>query len=240
MDIAIWARNVTLERGGIAIVPALDLQVPSGSLFGLVGPSGSGKTTVMRTILGLGTLNAGEMQVLGLPAGHRDLRTRIGYLPQSGGNWQDLTARESLRFMARIYDVESSRIPEVIDLLEIGHCADRPIATLSGGEERRVGLAMALLHNPELLILDEPTVGLDPRLRHKLWTEFRAWAAAGTTLLVSTHVMAEADECDCVAVLVDGRIVTVDTPHHIKERQGSDNLDDAILRLLEKGDEDVG
>lgn len=239
MDIAISARNLTLERGGIAVVPALDLEVPTGSLFGLVGPSGSGKTTVMRTILGLGALKAGELQVLGMPAGHRAIRPRVGYLPQSGGSWQDLTARENLRFMARVYDVEPYRITEVIDLLEIEHCADRPVATLSGGEERRVGLAMALLHNPDLLILDEPTVGLDPRLRHKLWTEFRAWATAGTTLLVSTHVMAEADECDCVAVLVDGRIMTVDSPRHIKQQQGTGNMDDAILRLLEQEEADV-
>jgi ABC-2 type transport system ATP-binding protein len=239
MDAAISVRNVTLRHGDIIVVTGLDLEVPQGMLFGLVGPSGSGKTTIMRTMLGLRALHSGDMQVLGLHAGHRDGRQRIGYLPQSGGNWLDLTARESLRFMARIYDVDPARIAGVIDLLEIGHCADRPIATLSGGEERRVGLAMAVLHHPELLILDEPTVGLDPRLRHKLWTEFRAWAAAGTTLLVSTHVMAEAEECDRVAVLVNGRIVTTDTPLRIKERLGSNNMDDAVLRLLEREGGDV-
>lgn len=222
------------------IVPDLNLMIPSGCLFGLIGPSGSGKTTIMRAMLGLGAVHAGEMSMLGLPAGSPRLRENIGYLPQNGGAWLDLTARECLRFTARIYRTNPARIDEVLALLELQDIADRTLSTLSGGQERRVGLAMAILHEPRVLVLDEPTVGLDPRLRHKLWRAFRNWTDAGTSILVSTHVMAEAEECDLVAVLHSGRVIAVETPADLVRREHATNLEDAVLRLFEQEANHVG
>lgn len=233
-EFALEAINVELRRGGTTVVPSLNLRMPTGSLFGLIGPSGSGKTTIMRAMLGLGGIHSGEMTLLGQPAGSASLREQVGYMPQNGGTWLDLTARECLRFVAKIYRVDSSRIDELLKMMELEQAADRPLATLSGGQERRVGLAMAVLNRPRLLVLDEPTVGLDPRLRHKLWTEFRDWTVAGTTMVISTHVMSEAEECDLVAVVLDGRVIAVNSPQQLMNQQQSDSMEDAVLKLFEK------
>lgn len=228
------AKSVEIRRGGKVIVPALNLDIPQGSLFGLVGPSGSGKTTIMRAMLGLGAIHGGEMSLLGLPVGHADLRQQIGYQPQIGGAWLDLTARECLQFVGKIYRVNQERIDLVLDLMELQSLADRPLATLSGGQERRVGLAMAILHQPPFLILDEPTVGLDPRLRHRLWTEFRDWVNAGSTIVVSTHVMDEAQLCDQIAVVMDGRVIALDSPGELIRQQNASDLESAVLLMFEK------
>jgi len=233
-DLAIQARNCEILRGGNAVVPGLTLDIPKGALFGLAGPSGSGKTTIMRAMLGLGAIHSGEMRILGHTAGDAALRSLIGYQPQEGGIWLDLTARESLMFIADIYRTPHHRIDEVFALLELEPVADRITARLSGGEQRRVGLAMAILHRPQLLILDEPTVGLDPRLRHKLWKEFHAWAEAGTTLVVSTHVMDEAAECDAVAIVMDGRVIADDSPQELISQTQADSLEHAMLVLFER------
>lgn len=228
---AIVLDQARIDRGGSTIVPDLTLSVPVGTVFGLVGPSGSGKTTVMRALLGLTPVVSGRGELLGLPAGSASLRPRIGYMPQGAAIYPDLTARQNLEFFGGIYRVPRGRVQEVLNLLDLASIADRPVASYSGGQVQRVGLGAALLHRPPVLILDEPTVGLDPRLRHHLWAQFAAWAREGTTLLVSTHVMDEAAKCDVIAFLLDGRLVACDTPAALLRQTGTDDLEAAVLRL---------
>jgi ABC-2 type transport system ATP-binding protein len=228
---AVVMRDARIVRGGVEIVPSLTLEIPAGSVFGMVGPSGSGKTTIMRTILGLTRLAGGSATVLGLPAGDAALRSRIGYMPQGSGVYPDLSGRENLQFYASIYRAPGRRIDEVLDLMDLVRIADRPLSTYSGGEVQRVGLAMALMHQPELLVLDEPTVGLDPRIRRTLWDQFRAWADDGTTLIVSTHVMDEAERCHQIAFINNGQLVTAGTPDELRLRTGRSDLESAVLAL---------
>ncbi|HVL22917.1 MAG TPA: ABC transporter ATP-binding protein [Thermomicrobiales bacterium] len=230
---AVDLEHVRIDRGGQTIVPDLSLSVPTGSVFGLVGPSGSGKTTIMRGLLGLTKIRAGRALVLGERAGSADLRSRIGFMPQGEGVYPDLSARENLAFFAGLYRVPKPRIDELLEIMDLAAIADRAVVTYSGGQRQRVGLAIALLHDPPLMILDEPTIGLDPRLRHHLWGLFRDWAARGTTLLVSTHVMDEASKCDQIAFLLDGRLTAVGTPDSLLERTRTDDLESAVLALSE-------
>ena len=230
---AIALHHARIDRGGRTIIPGLTLSIPAGSVFGLLGPSGSGKTTVMRGLLGLTPIAAGRATILGTPAGHASLRSRIGYMPQGASVYPDLTARQNLEFFAGIYRVPRGRVQEVLELLDLAPVADRPVASYSGGQVQRVGLGAALLHQPPILVLDEPTVGLDPRLRHRLWTQFADWARAGTTLLVSTHVMDEAAKCDRVAFLLEGQLVAADSPAALLRQTGTADLKAAVLRLSE-------
>jgi ABC-2 type transport system ATP-binding protein len=165
---AISIRGLSVVRGGAEILRDISLAVPAGTVYGLVGPSGSGKTTLIRAIVGRQRIAAGEMRALGEQAGSSALRHSIGYMPQDAALYEDLTARENLDFFAAVYRVESGRVEAVLSLVELAGIAGRPVRTFSGGERLRVALAAALLPSPRLLILDEPTVGLDPRLRHRL------------------------------------------------------------------------
>lgn len=235
-NVAIVLDHMRVVRGGHEIVPDLSLVVPKGSVFGLVGPSGSGKTTVIRAILGLTRVAGGQATVLGHPAGSAVLRPDIGYMPQGEGIYTDLSARANLEFFAAINRVAKSRVDVLLDLLDIASIADRRADTYSGGQRQRVGLAIALLREPPLLILDEPTVGLDPRLRNHLWSLFRQWAEAGTTLLISTHVMDEAAKCDEIAFLSDGRLVALGSPEALQRQTGTDDLEDAVLALSERSE----
>jgi ABC-type multidrug transport system ATPase subunit len=231
LEYAVSLRDTRIVRGGVEIVPSLTLDIPTGTVFGMVGPSGSGKTTIMRTILGLTRLAGGAATVLGKPAGDASLRRRIGYMPQGSGVYPDLSGRENLEFFASVYRAPRHRIDEVLELMNLVRIADRPLATYSGGETQRIGLAMALMHQPELMVLDEPTVGLDPRIRRTLWDHFREWAAQGTTLIVSTHVMDEADRCHAIAFIESGMLVTVGSPEELRARTGYADLESAILAL---------
>jgi ABC-2 type transport system ATP-binding protein len=234
---AIALDHVRIDRGGQTIVPDLTLAVPTGSVFGLVGPSGCGKTTIMRALLGLTPIVSGRGELLGIPAGQASLRARIGYMPQGGAVYGDLTGRENLEFFGGIYRVKRGRVPELLEMMDLTAVADRPVNTYSGGQRQRVGLAVALLHAPPMLILDEPTVGLDPRLRQRLWSLFAEWAANGTTLLVSTHVMDEAAKCDQIAFLMDGRLVATASPQALLRQTGAEDLEAAVLRLTEPAPE---
>ena len=234
---AVSMRNARIVRGGHEIVPSLTLDVPAGSVFGMVGPSGSGKTTIIRAILGLTRLAGGSVTVLGQRAGEASLRRRIGYMPQGSGVYPDLSGRENLQFFASVYRAPGVRIGEVLELMELTRIADRPLSTYSGGETQRIGLAMALMHRPELLVLDEPTVGLDPRIRRTLWDHFRTWAEEGTTLIVSTHVMDEAERCHTIGFINNGTLVTTGSPGEIRRQTGYDDLESAILAL--SGDMEV-
>lgn len=236
-DIAVSLRDARIVRGGHQIIPSLTLDVRAGTVFGMVGPSGSGKTTIIRAILGLTRLAGGSATVLGQRAGEAGLRRRIGYMPQGSGVYPDLSGRENLQFFASVYRAPVARIGEVLELMELTRIADRPLGTYSGGETQRIALAMALMHRPELLVLDEPTVGLDPRIRRSLWNRFRTWADEGTTLIVSTHVMDEAERCHTIGSINNGSLVTTGSPGEIRRQTGYDDLESAVLAL--SGDVEV-
>ena len=202
-------------------------------MTGLLGPSGSGKTTLMRAIVGVQVIRRGTVEVLGKPAGDPELRRRVGYVTQAPSVYRDLTPRENLEYFARIVGAPAERIDEVLELVDLSRLSRRRVGSLSGGEHSRVSLAAALLPRPELLVLDEPTVGLDPLLRRDLWRTFRGLAESGTTLLVSSHVMDEAENCDELILVREGRIVAQDTPEELLRRTGADDIGDAFLVLIE-------
>jgi ABC-2 type transport system ATP-binding protein len=232
---AISIRGLHVVRGGRDVLPGIDLDVERGSVTGLLGPSGSGKTTLIRSIVGVQIVAGGDRTVLGRPAGAAELRRHVGYVTQAPAIYTDLTVRENLTYFARIVSVGRPRVDEVLERVGLADHAGQPGGSLSGGEIARVSLATALLHQPELLLLDEPTVGLDPVLRRDLWDFFRELAAAGTTLLVSSHVMDEAERCDRLVLLRQGSILADESPPELLARTGADNLDDAFLRLIQEG-----
>jgi len=225
--------GLRVERGGRLVLSSISLEVREGVVTGLLGPSGSGKTTLMRAIVGVQIVAAGRVTVLGSPAGSPENRWRVGYVTQDPSVYADLTVRENLRYFARILDAPAGRIEEAIATVDLGAHAEQVVRTLSGGERSRVSLASALLGHPQVLILDEPTVGLDPVLRRDLWETFRRLAEEGTTLLVSSHVMDEADRCDELLLMRDGRIVATGSPESLRRATGSDDLEDAFLALAE-------
>jgi ABC-2 type transport system ATP-binding protein len=222
-------------RGGKAVLREVSLTVDSGTVTGLLGPSGSGKTTLMRSIVGVQRIADGSVRVLGADAGSPELRRRVGYVTQAPSVYTDLTLRENLAYFARVLDAPSARIDHALDVVGLRKLERRIVRTLSGGELSRASLATALLGEPELLVLDEPTVGLDPVLRRDLWATFRSLASDGTTLLVSSHVMEEADRCDRLLLLRDGEVLADETPVSLRQRTGRDDLDDAFLALVEGG-----
>jgi ABC-2 type transport system ATP-binding protein len=215
------------------VLPDLSLDVADGAVTALLGPSGSGKSTLIRAIVGVQIVADGDVTVLGLPAGSRELRPRVGYVTQTASVYEDLTVRENLVYFARVLGANRSRVEDVIRRVGLDEETSQVVRTLSGGQRARVSLATALLNEPELLVLDEPTVGLDPVLRRELWDFFHDLAQGGTTLLVSSHVMDEAERCDALLLLRDGRLLAAETPDELCRRTGSDSVDEAFLRLIE-------
>jgi len=235
MSPAISIRGLRVARGGREVLHEIDLDVESGTVTGLLGPSGSGKTTLIRSIVGVQIVAGGTVSVLVLPAGTAALRRRVGYMTQAPSVYGDLTVRENLTYFGRIVGVERDRVDEVAERVGLTAEADQVVATLSGGQRARVSLGTVLLNEPELLVLDEPTVGLDPVLRRDLWNFFHELAETGTTLLVSSHVMDEAARCDGLVLLREGSVLAVATPDELRERTGVTELDDAFLQLIESG-----
>ncbi len=233
---AIEVDELEVIRGGKAVLPGISLRIGAGRVTGLLGPSGSGKTTLIRAIAGVQIVEAGRVTVLGAPAGTPALRSRVGYVTQAPSIYGDLTVGENLGYFGRIVGVEAERIAEVIEMVGLGAEEHQVVGTLSGGQRSRASLATALLNRPELLLLDEPTVGLDPVLRAALWGTFAELAAAGTTLLVSSHVMDEASHCDSLLLLREGRIAFDGSPQLLRERTGSEDLEAAFLRLIERAE----
>jgi ABC-2 type transport system ATP-binding protein len=230
---AIDVRELRVRRGGKLVLDGLSLEVAAGSVTGLLGPSGSGKSTLIRAIVGVQIVEGGEVVVLGSPAGVPGLRSRVGYVTQAPSVYGDLTVRENLGYFAQILRVPRERIGETIGEVDLGPQADQRVDRLSGGQRARVSLATALLNRPELLVLDEPTVGLDPVLRRDLWRLFHALAEAGSTLLVSSHVMDEADRCDALLLLRDGGLLGSLTPDELRSQTGHQDLEAAFLALAE-------
>jgi len=230
---AIRVESLHVRRGGKLVLPGISLTVARGRVTGLLGPSGSGKTTLIRSLVGVQIVESGEVTVLGRPAGSAELRRRVGYVTQSPSVYLDLTTRENLHYFARVLGAAAGRIDEVLGAVALEDQADQVVGTLSGGERSRVSLATALLGEPELLVLDEPTVGLDPVLRRDLWSLFHRLADGGTTLLVSSHVMDEASRCDELVLLREGRVVAAAAPDELLRRTGANDLEAAFLALAE-------
>jgi ABC-2 type transport system ATP-binding protein len=233
MSTAVTVSGLRVARGGNVVLPGIDLEVRAGSVTGLLGPSGGGKSTLIRAIVGVQEIKAGTVEVLGEPAGSSQLRERVGYMTQELSVYLDLSARENLHYFGRILGVPATRSEEVLALVDLAGEADRTVERMSGGQRARVSLATALLGSPELLVLDEPTVGLDPLLRRSLWDLFRRLAAEGRTLLVSSHVMDEAAHCDELILLRDGRVLATDAPAALLTRTGQPDLEAAFVSLIE-------
>ena len=229
-----FAVDVTGARKRFGPIQALDgitLRVPRGQVYGLLGPNGSGKTTLIRAILGLVDGVEGEVTLLGTQMPDREVLARIGYMTQAAALYGDLTAEENVRFFARIHgggDVEAA-----LRFVELQDRRRAVVATLSGGMRTRLSLACALVHRPEVLLLDEPTVGVDPQLRVQLWNGFRAMAAGGTTIIVSSHVMDEAERCDRLGMIRAGRLLAEGSAPDLLALAGVDRLEDAFLTLAE-------
>ncbi len=233
-DAAISVEGLRVRRGGNPVLHGLDFSVQRGEIAGLLGPSGCGKTTLMRAIVGVQVVETGAVEVLGAAAGAEGLRRKVGYVTQAPSVYGDLSVRENLAFFARVLGAPHGRVGETIATVRLGEHVDRVVGSLSGGERSRVSLATALLGRPDLLVLDEPTVGLDPVLREELWGTFRDLAEGGTTLLVSSHVMEEAEHCDELLLMRDGRLLATETPQALRERTGKQGLGDAFLALIEE------
>ncbi|WP_346539342.1 ABC transporter ATP-binding protein [Micromonospora sp. DPT] len=232
MEDAITVRDLVVDRGRRRVLHSIDCTVPRGSVTGLLGPSGSGKTTLMRAVVGVQVIDSGTVTVLGRPAGSADLRHRVGYLTQAPSVYADLTIRENARYFAALQGRHAADADRAVADVGLADAATQLVGTLSGGQRSRASLACALVGDPELVILDEPTVGQDPVLRADLWARFHEMAAAGTTLLVSSHVMDEAARCDRLLLIREGRLVADDTPDAIRERTGVDDLEESFLRLI--------
>jgi ABC-2 type transport system ATP-binding protein len=231
---AVEARNLTVWRGGREVLHDVTFGLPAERITGLIGPSGGGKTTLMRAVVGVQSQVRGEVRVLGMVPGSAALRRCLGYGTQSQAAYEDLSVRENLEYFAALVGARREQIEELLVRVDLEAAAGQLVRSLSGGQRSRVSLAMALLGEPQLLVLDEPTVGLDPVLRERLWGLFRELTGAGVTLLVSSHVMDEAARCDEVLLLRDGRILAQATPAELARRTGTDDLDQAFLRLIEQ------
>jgi ABC-2 type transport system ATP-binding protein len=232
-SVAIRLDRLRVVRGGAVVLPELSCEVDAGTVTGVLGPSGSGKSTLIRAIVGVQRVAGGDVEVLGRPAGSASLRRRVGYMTQAPSVYGDLTVRENLSFFAAVLGQPLAAVARALDDVSLRDYGDRVVNRLSGGQRARVSLATALLGSPDLLVLDEPTVGLDPVLRRDLWELFHRLAEDGTTLVVSSHVMDEADRCDTLLLLREGRLLAQASPGELRARTGSQDLDQAFLRLVE-------
>ncbi|CAL9503408.1 Ribosome-associated ATPase [Streptomyces sp. enrichment culture] len=239
---AVHAENLTVTRGTRTVLRDLRFTVPRGQITGLLGPSGCGKSTLMRALVGTQAKVTGTLDVIGHPAGHPTLRTRIGYVTQAPSVYDDLTVRQNLDYFAAILnpgraaaDHRTEDVTRAIADVDLTTHAGALAGNLSGGQRNRVSLAVALLGAPELLVLDEPTVGLDPVLRRDLWNLFHDIATdRGATLLVSSHVMDEAERCHRLLLMRDGRLLADDTPDALRTRTGTATVEEAFLRLVDE------
>jgi ABC-2 type transport system ATP-binding protein len=234
MNFAVEVGELEVWRGGQHVLRGVSARIPAGQVTGLLGPSGCGKTTLIRAIVGVQKIAGGIVTVLGRPAGTAALRSRVAYVTQAPSVYADLTVRENLTYFSCVLGVPRERVGEALAAVDLAGAGDRLAGTLSGGQRSRVSLACALLGRPELLVLDEPTVGLDPVLRRDLWALFHRLAADGASLLVSSHVMDEAARCDRLLLMREGRLLADTTPEELRERTGEHDMETAFLNLIEE------
>jgi ABC-2 type transport system ATP-binding protein len=231
--VSIQIAGLVVRRGGRPVLDGVDLRIGAG-VTGLLGPSGSGKTTLLRAIVGVQRTHGGTVTVLGSPAGAKALRSRIGYVTQAASVYDDLTLTENLRFFAHVLGLGAQEVKRVIGAVDLDSHRDHVVGRMSGGQRSRASLAVALLGSPAVLVLDEPTVGLDPVLRRDLWALFHRLADDGATVLVSSHVMDEADRCDQLLLMREGAIIADGTPDGIRASAGAADIETAFLRLVER------
>ena len=234
MDDAIIVTDLVVERGMTTVLDHLSCRMPAGRITGLLGPSGAGKTTLIRAVVGVQFVRSGTVTVLGRPAGSRDLRARVGYVTQAPSVYSDLTVLENARYFATLAGADAAAARRAVDEVGLKSSRDQLVGTLSGGQWSRASLACAIVGDPDLLVLDEPTVGQDPVLREELWASFRQRADNGTTVLVSSHVMDEANRCDRLLLIRGGGLLADDTPGEVKRRAGTTDLDQAFLELIRR------
>lgn len=233
-DEAIVVEHLRVERGKRLVLPDLSVRVPAGQLVGLLGPSGGGKSTFMRALVGVQVVKSGTVTVLGEPAGASGLRRRLGYLTQAPSLYEDLTVRENVAYFARVLGATTADVDRAIADVDLTDHADALVANLSGGQKTRANLAGTLVGDPDVLILDEPTVGLDPVLRRDLWHLFRRLASEGRTVLVSSHVMDEATRCDRLLLIRAGEILSDSTLPELLARTGTEDAESAFLVLIDE------
>jgi len=219
--------------GGKKVLDDITVDLPQGHIIGLLGPSGAGKTTLIRTLVGRQRIGSGSVRILGQPAGSAALRSEIGYMTQSVSVYPDLTVRENVRYFATMVGRTKKDADSLIKQVELSSYANQLVSKLSGGQRSRVSLAVALLGNPKILMLDEPTVGVDPVLRQQLWAMFTKLAGQGTTLLISSHVMDEAGRCQDLLLVRDGRLLAYDTPEGLRGRTGTKTVEESFIKLVE-------
>lgn len=226
-------RGAVKRFGDKEVISSISLQVERGEIFGLLGPSGSGKTTLVKMMAGIDEASSGEFYLLGEKLPKLAMMSRIGYMAQSDALYTELTARENLEFFGALFGLKSSRLKErmvyAMELVGLGDHLNRTVSAYSGGMKRRLSLAVSLMHEPEVLILDEPTVGIDPLLRQSIWNELGELARLGTTIIVTTHVMDEADKCNRLGMIREGRLIALGTPDDLKAQTGSDTIEEAFL-----------
>ncbi|MBR7743319.1 ABC transporter ATP-binding protein [Phycicoccus sp. BSK3Z-2] len=233
---AVVVDHLRVLRGGREVLPDLDLRVPAGQVVGLLGPSGGGKSTLMRAVVGVQVTDGGSVTVLGEPAGSPVLRHRVGYLTQAPSVYGDLTVRDNVRYFGRVLGRTGAEADAAIEAVALADHAGTRVDRLSGGQRSRASLACVLVGDPEVLVLDEPTVGLDPVLRRDLWDVFRGLAARGRTVLVSSHVMDEAVRCDRLVLLRAGRVLSDSTLPDLLDRTGAEDAEHAFLALVDEAD----
>ncbi|MDO3410573.1 ABC transporter ATP-binding protein [Saccharibacillus sp. CPCC 101409] len=232
-DICLRASGVGRSFGGRKVLRDISLEVEKAEIFGLLGPSGAGKTTLVKLLAGIDEASAGHVELLGTKLPKLSMLKRIGYMAQSDALYMELSASENLKFFGKLMGLKGEplkrRMQHVVDLVGLGEHLRKPVSSYSGGMKRRLSLAIALIHEPEVLILDEPTVGIDPVMRQSIWDELREISAGGATIIVTTHVMDEAEKCHRLGMVRDGRLIAVGTPDGLKQDTGSDTIEQAFL-----------
>jgi ABC-2 type transport system ATP-binding protein len=232
MEAAIVTRGLTKRFGAITAVDGLDLELAPGRIYGVLGPNGSGKTTLIRLLTGLAKPTSGEATVLGVRMPNREVLGRIGYMTQADGIYAELSVWENVSFFGALTGTtDRAALETALRVVELHERRETPALELSGGMRRRLSLACALVHKPQVIFLDEPTVGVDPALRVQFWTYFRELATGGATLVVSSHVMDEADRCDELLLILHGKLLTRGSSVDIRQRAGVDDLEQAFLKL---------
>ena len=234
MNEAIVIDDLKVTRGSRRVLKGVSISLEKGSITGLLGPSGSGKSTLIRSIAGVQKVESGTVTILGRPAGSRAARASVGYMTQASAAYKDLTVRENVAHWARIARAPASAVDEIISQLRLTDRAHALASNISGGQASRLSLACTMVGNPPVLLLDEPTVGLDPVLREEIWDLIRERAAAGTTVLVSSHVMDEAQRCDSLVFIREGDILATGTAESILEDTATSSMDAAFLALAKE------
>lgn len=232
-DMAIRVGGVVKAFDGVRALDGISLEVPPGQIYGLLGPNGSGKTTLIRTLVGLVAPDAGDVTVLGTRMPDLAVLGRIGYMTQAAALYDDLSVEDNVRFFADVYGAGAQAVDEALRLVDLADRRRSLVATISGGMRQRCSLACALVHRPQLLLLDEPTVGVDPQLRVQFWEHFRRLAAAGTAIIVSSHVMDEAERCDRLGLIRLGKVIADGSADDLRRQAGVERLEDAFLRLAQ-------